>query len=161
MNGNISTTVSDCVYLESHLLFKIGIYWLQRYILIILWKLFNMKIMKSKKIQIYKKTTCVCLCLYLWFCYLIVILLRLRLEAPCCCNSLFHSLFKLTCILKTNSHFFWDFPILNMEGISNFVIVFLHCYRPTRCSRYTRCLSGYPITHLICHHFEHYSYSVH
>ena len=86
---------------------------------------------------------------------------HLQLEVPCSGNGLFHSLFKLTCILKTNSHFFWHFHILNMEGISNFVIVFLHCYRSTRCSRYTRCLSGYPMTHLICHYFEHYSYSVH
>ena len=55
-------------------------------------------------------------------------------------------LFKLTYILKTNSHFFWHFPVLNMEGISNFVIILLHCYRSTRCSRCTRRLSGQVFT---------------
>ena len=69
--------------------------------------------------------------------------MHLQLEVPCCCNDLFHSLFELTCILKTNSHFFWHFPVLNMEGISNFVIILLHCYRSARCSRCTRRLSDY------------------
>ena len=57
-------------------------------------------------------------------------------------------------------NFFRHFPILNMETISTFVIVFLHCYRSTRCSRCIRCLSGYPITCLIGHYFEHNSYFV-
>ena len=43
----------------------------------------------------------------------------------------------------TNYHFFWHFLVLNMEGISNFVIILLHCCRFTRRSSCTRRLSGY------------------
>ena len=81
--------------------------------------------------------------------------LHLWLEVPCYCNVFFHSLFKLTHILYTS--FLWHFPLLNMEDISNFVIMFLHYYKSTRWSRCTRFLSGYPITRLIGHYFEHYS----
>ena len=36
--------------------------------------------------------------------------LHLQLEVPCCCNGLFHSLFTLTCILKTSFVIFQALP---------------------------------------------------